>query len=236
MMWAVAAIIGMATASSCLSKEDAKVPETDDELLFDRALKELPDQDLLEQQVQQYRQDLYVQTYLSLMLQNKAEAVTEEECRAFFDQYGAELKMEEPIVKGLVVKLPLQKTKDKQLHSWLSQLSQGKDDCMAELEQFCAQRAAVYDNFTGQWVRLAHLTDYLPITVVEPRQFLSIKAYELSDQDYEYHFVVTDYRLDGEQQPYEWARQGIQDLLIEQRRDQFRRELVEQLKEINTIE
>lgn len=204
--------------------------KSDDQLLYEQSLKELPDQDLLDQQVQQYRQDLFVQTYVNLMLQHKAEAVTEEECRAFFDQYGAELKLEEPIVKGLLVKLPLQNTQDKQLDNWLTQLSQGKDECMADLAQFCDQKAAVYDNFCNQWVRLVHLTDYLPITVVEPRQFLSIKAYEMSDQEYEYHFVVTDYRLDGEKQPYEWARPGILDLLIEQRRDQFRHELVEQLK------
>ena len=204
---------------------------SDDELLYDVARRELPDQDLLNAQVEEYRQELFVQTYLNLMLQHKAEAVSEDECHAFYDQYGKELKLEEPIVKGLLVKVPAQAQRNKELHGWLTQLSQGKDECMAELEQYCAQRAAVYDNFSTQWVRLSRLTDYLPITVVEPRQFLSIKAYELNDQDYDYHFVVTDYRLNGEQQPYEWARQGILELLIEQKRDRFRHELVEQLKE-----
>lgn len=228
---AVAALCA-ATASSCQDKKGPEVPLSDEQLLYNQALRELPDQDLLEQQVEQYRQELYIQTYLNLMLQSKAEAVTDEDCSAYYEAYGSDLKLDGPIVKGLLIKLPKQSKPNKELQGWLMQLSQGDDECMMELEQFCAQRAAVYDNFNNQWVRLNRLTDQLPITIVEPRHFLSIKAYSISDQDYDWQFVVTDYRLAGEKQPYDWARQGILELLIQQKRETFRQELITQLKNI----
>lgn len=226
---AVAALC-VAAASSCHEQHVAQEPLTDDQLLYAQARLELPDQDKLESQVEEYRQELYIQTYLNQMLQIRAEAVTDEECRQFFDQYGQDLKLDDPIVKGLLVKLPSSVQKNRDLQNWLTQLSQGKEDCMADLEHFCSQRAVVYDNFNSHWVRLSRLTDQLPITVVEPRQFLAIKAYSISDQDYEYQFVVTDYRLAGEKQPYEWARQGILELLIQQKRETFRNELLEGLR------
>lgn len=226
-----AAAFCLAAASSCQEQKVSEGPKSDDQLLFEQALQELPDQDLLEEQVEAYRQELFIQTYLNLMLQHKVDAVSEEDCKSFYDQFGQDLKLDEPIVKGILVKLPAQRTRNTQLHTWLTQLSQGKEDCMAELEQFCAQRAALYDNFNGQWVRLSHLTDQLPVTVVEPRQFLSIRAFDIIDQDYEYQYVVTDYRLAGEKQPFEWARQGILELLIQQKRENFRKELVEGLRQ-----
>lgn len=229
-VWLAAAGSMMAVVA-CHAPAADTAPKTDDQLLYEQARQELPEQDRLEIQVEEYRQELYIQNYLNLMLQAKAEAVSDDDCRSFFDQYGNDLKLEEPIVKGLVVKLPKSGRTNKELHGWLTQLSQGKDDCMPNLEQFCAQKAAVYDNFMSQWVRLSRLTDQLPITVVDARQFLAIKAYELNDQDYEFQFVVTDYRLAGEKQPYEWARQGILELLIQQKRETFRNELVKGLRE-----
>lgn len=226
-----AAAFCLAAASSCQEQKVSEGPKSDDQLLFEQAHQELPDQDLLEEQVEAYRQELFIQTYLNLMLQHKVDAVSEEDCKSFYDQFGQDLKLDEPIVKGILVKLPAQRTRNTQLHTWLTQLSQGKEDCMAELEQFCAQRAALYDNFNGQWVRLSHLTDQLPVTVVEPRQFLAIRAFDIIDQDYEYQYVVTDYRLAGEKQPFEWARQGILELLIQQKRENFRKELVEGLRQ-----
>lgn len=228
---AVAAIICAAAVSSCQDKPAQQVPLSDDQLLYDQARLELPEQDQLEEMVDAYRRELYIEKYLNLLLEHKVEAVAEEECRRFYDEFGKDLKMEEAIVKGLIIKTPLQNRKNTQLHNWLVQLSQGKEDCMVELEQWCSQRASSYDNFMNYWVRLNRLTDQLPVTVVDPRQFLSIKAYEMDDQDYEYHFVVTDYRLAGEVQPYEWAKSDILDLLVQRRRASFRDELVKQLRE-----
>lgn len=230
MMTLAVATIGVAAVLSCKEEKIDQQALTDDQLLYEQAKLELPDQSKLEEAVESYRQELYTQTYLNMMLQHKAEAVTDEDCKVFFDQYGQDLRLEEPIVKGLLIKVPVQTQKNKQLQTWLTQLSQGKDEVMSELEQFCMQRAVVYDNFCSHWVRLSRLTDQLPITVVEPKNFLALKAYELSDQDYEYHFLVTDYRLEGEAQPYEWARQGILDLLIQQKRENFSKELVEQIR------
>lgn len=228
---AVAAMICAAAVSSCQDQPAQQVPLSDDQLLYDQARLELPEQDQLEEMVDAYRRELYIEKYLNLLLEHKVEAVAEEECRRFYEEYGKDLKMEEAIVKGLIIKTPLQNRKNTQLHNWLVQLSKGKEDCMVELEQWCSQRAASYDNFMNYWVRLNRLTDQLPVTVVDPRQFLSIKAYEMDDQDYEYHFVVTDYRLAGEVQPYEWAKSNILELLVQRRRASFRDELIKQLRE-----
>lgn len=229
--WAVAAWC-VAAASSCQDNKVEPAEQTDEQLLYAMAMRELPDRDMLDQQVEQYRHELYVQTYLNLMLRHHAEAVTDEECQAFYDQYGRDMKLDEPIVKGLLVKLPSNTSGQgvKELKNWMKQLSQGNDECLPDLELYCNQRAALADNCLSRWVRFDHIADQLPVTVVEPRQFLAIKTYEMTDQGYDYYLVVTDYRLPGEVQPYEWARQGILELLVERKRDTFRHELIEQIR------
>lgn len=227
-----ALLVTWLVASGCAEPAPTPVADlTDEELLYQQALTSLPDLPEIERQVVRYRRQLVVERYLQQMLQSHVEAVSEADCRTYYDQDPKLLRLRSPIVKGLLVKLPATTRHASQLRDWMRQLSMGKTDCMADLDAYCQQRGVLYDTFLNQWADLSRLTDPLPVTVVDSHQFLAIKSYELSDDEYLYLFVVTDYRLAGEVQPFEYALPAIRNELMQQRRTAFRHQLIKALRQ-----
>lgn len=203
----------------------------DEHIMYEQGLRNLPDIDKLNQQADDYRRDLIAQTYENELVRQRVSAnITDEECQAFYDKYQKQLRVEQPIIQGVFIKILLNSSKLKEIQGWLKSLNDGKTDCIEEFDQYGTHRAADYDNFFDQWVDMYRLTDKLPATVVDAASFLKCKTYEMKDDDYYYLFVIKDYRLAGEIQPYEFAKQDIFEILVQQRRMAARKNLVEQMK------
>lgn len=201
-----------------------------EQLMYQQGVRNVPDLDDLEQQAARYRRDLISQTYENELMRAYAYEVTDEECQAFYDQYQKQLTLEQPLVQGLYIKLLGNSSKVKELKDWLKQMQGGIMDHAEELEQYCQLRAVDYDSFMDQWVDMHRLTDRLPITVVDAGQFLRCQVYDMKDQDYIYLFLVNDFRLPGEVQPFEFAKNDIRDLLLQQKRKEFRKRLKQDLR------
>ncbi|MBP5764562.1 MAG: hypothetical protein J6W47_05585, partial [Bacteroidales bacterium] len=56
------------------------------------------------------------------------------------------------------------------------------------------------------------------------------KLYEMKDKDYIYLLLITGFHSQGEVQPFEFARNDIMELLVQQERGEHRRQLLEELK------
>lgn len=199
-----------------------------EQLLYQQGLNKLPNLDELEQQVAQYRHDLIARTYQSARLAIYNDEVSEEECFAFYEKCKKDLKLQEPIVQGIYIQLMANSTKVKELKDWLKQIQHGTMDHAEELEQFCQQRAVDYDAFMDQWVDMRRLTDRLPNKLYAPIQ---CQVYQQKDNDYIYLFLISDYRQAGQEQPFEFCRKELLEMIIEQKQEVFRANLENDLKE-----
>lgn len=199
-----------------------------EQLLYQQGLNKLPNLDELEQQVAQYRHDLIARTYQSARLAIYNDEVSEEECFAFYEKCKKDLKLQEPIVQGIYIQLMANSTKVKELKDWLKQIQHGTMDHAEELEQFCQQRAVDYDAFMDQWVDMRRLTDRLPNKLYAPIQ---CQVYQQKDNDYIYLFLISDYRQAGQEQPFEFCRKELLEMIIEQKQEGFRANLENDLKE-----
>lgn len=186
-----------------------------EELVYQQGTRYLTNYDQLQQQVEEYRRRLVTQSYDRELLRQHAQDLTEEDYRAFYEKYGKQLILSEPIIKGFYVKIPIdKKTKHKKMKEWLKQLSEQNTDHTEELEQYLSLHAVDYDGFFDQWMPLTYVSERLPEQVVDVVSFLKIGLIELTDDDFAYYLHLTDFRLEKEESPYEYALPQIREILL----------------------
>lgn len=205
----------------------------DDKLMYEQGLRNLPNLDEIDRQVEDYRISLISQSYENELLRRQvSQEINDAECMEFYEKHSKQIKAEEPIIQGVFMKLLLNSSKVKEVRAWLEKIDHGNTDVIEEVDQYGNHRAADYDNFYDQWVPLNRLADKLPVTVVDAASFLKCKVYEIKDDDYYYLFLIKDYRLEGEEKPFDYAKPAIYELLLQQKKkamhEQLHRELTEE--------
>ena len=204
----------------------------DQRIMYEQGMRNLPDIDQLNAQAENYRHNLIAQSYENELLKVRANnEISIQDIQDFYDRYSKQLRLDHPIIQGVYVKLLQNTSKIDQVRRWMKSLNAGDQDIIPELDEFGNMRAVEYENFYDQWVDMYQLTDKLPVTVVDAASFLKCKTYEMKDDQYYYLFVIRDYRLAGEIQPFEYAKSDVYDVLMHQRRQEFRRKLIEELRE-----
>lgn len=204
----------------------------DQHIMYEQGMRNLPDIDQLNAQAENYRHNLIAQSYENELLKVRANnEISIQDIQDFYDRYSKQLRLDHPIIQGVYVKLLQNTSKLDQVRRWMKSLNAGDQDIIPELDEFGNMRAVEYDNFYDQWVDMYQLSDKLPVTVVDAASFLKSKTYEMKDDQYYYLFVIRDYRLAGEIQPFEYAKSDVYDVLMHQRRQEFRRKLIEELRE-----
>lgn len=215
----------------------------EENVLFYQGKRHLDNYKALIAQAEEYKRNLIAQTYEIRLLQRKPEKVTEEQCQEFYEQFGHQLLLDEPIIQGFYVKIvkPAEKKSNAlaDLKAWLKQMLQGNTDHAEELEQFCQLHSVEYEAWLDDWVDLSVLTDRLPEVVADVPSFLKQQVYEMSDENYSYVFIVSDFRLAGESMPYQYAQSQIVDLLqhrqYKEERQLILNSLYEEMKENGTL-
>lgn len=204
----------------------------DQHIMYEQGMRNLPYIDQLNAQAENYRHNLIAQSYENELLKVRANnEISIQDIQDFYDRYSKQLRLDHPIIQGVYVKLLQNTSKLDQVRRWMKSLNAGDQDIIPELDEFGNMRAVEYDNFYDQWVDMYQLSDKLPVTVVDAASFLKCKTYEMKDDQYYYLFVIRDYRLAGEIQPFEYAKSDVYDVLMHQRRQEFRRKLIEELRE-----
>jgi len=194
----------------------------DEELVYQQGVRHLNNLEQLLEQVREYRRLLVTQTYDREMLRQHVEDLTDEECQAFYEKYGKQLVLAEPVMKGFYVKVPTdKKNQHKNMKTWLKQLSENNTDHMEELQQYLNLHAVDYDGFLEQWMPLNFVAERLPEQVVDAASFMKLGLKELTDDDFSYYLLLTDYRLEGEEMPFEYALPQIREILLNQQSREY---------------
>lgn len=194
----------------------------DEELVYQQGVRNLANYRELMQQVEEYKRILVSQTYDRELLRRHEQELSLEDCEAFYNQYGKQMKLKEPIIKGFYIKVhPDAKTHHKKLREWLKKLQEGETEEIDAMEHYLQIHAVDYDGFLEQWQPLDFVAKRLPVPVVDAASFLKLQVTVLEEEDYSYLLLLTDYRLDGEQTPLEYAMPEIRETLLNQRSREY---------------
>ncbi|MGQ9620313.1 MAG: hypothetical protein ACUVTX_04940 [Bacteroidales bacterium] len=178
----------------------------------------------IENQLQETKINLYIYHYQHQMMLEKMDTVVKEtEMESYYAENGDRFRLNSSIVKALFIKIPLEAPNIERVTTWYTS---NDSEALRQLESYCFQFAEKYDDFGEEWVSFDKLAFELPSEILNPEEFLRrYTYYETRDSLYAYFTAIRDYRLRSTAAPYEYVKNDIKNIILNNRRFEFLKSL-----------
>ena len=195
----------------------------EDILLYDNATARSSDE--IEQMVEDYRRTLYVRAYEErLVAKRMPKKIADSTIIALYDQMPDRFRLDESIMRGMLVVVPIDAPKMDKLRVWLT-----KQD-MDAIEKYAYQNASGYDLFTDRWLTTTEMMGRIPLERAELESRLKTKnQIEVKDSTKTYLLQITEKHMRGEAKPIDYARPEIEKMVLYSRQADFLRSERERL-------
>ncbi len=196
------------------------------ELMFSRAAENLlPSyKNEIESQLQETRSNLYIFHYQhQMMLEKMDTVVTESEIENYYASGEDRFRLNSSIVKALFIKIPIDAPNISKVRTWYRSTDA---DALRQLESYCFQFAEKFDDFGEGWISFDKVAVELPVEILNPEEFLKrYTFYETADPLFAYFLAIRDYRLRSAVAPYEYVKEDIKNIILNNRRIEFLKSL-----------
>ena len=207
----------------------------EDVLLYKKAEGNIPDNAKIKELVASYRKALVMHTFQEeLVNQEVGSNITDTEIESYYTQHSEAFRAEQPYVRGLYLKVPLQAKDLSKVRTWYKKNSQ---DAIDKLEKYGISNAVDYDYFYDRWMPVSDLALKLPVKDLKSdTDYLNRKKnVEVKDTAFCYFLHVENFIPKGEVLPLEYAKNEIKEILINLKRVDFinkmRKDLYEEASE-----
>jgi len=188
-----------------------------DELMYDIARRNIPDEDKINNMVEEYRRQLITNEYQRYLVEEKlGSEISDDEIDAYYTAHKADMVLKKDQIKGLFLKIPVKSPQLNALHSWMSLK---KEEYADKINQYSIQHAVAYENFVNQWTDFDAIMSNIPYTISNTSIFLKQnKQLEVRDTSYLYMLTIKEYAISGTPLPEELAREESKSKLVSQRK------------------
>ena len=186
------------------------------------------DQKDVDQELEDYRNSLITYRYKKeLMAQKMDTIVSDNDISSYYTSHMNRYKLRENIVKVIFMKIPMEVANAEVVKS----LSRDNDpEKISQLNEYGMQYAKVFDRFGDKWTSTQNILNLLPEKINIDEQFLRRNKFiESSDTDYYYFICIRDFRLKGENAPIEYITPEIRNILLNERKIQFLKNIEEDI-------
>ncbi|MCK3684086.1 hypothetical protein [Maribellus sp. YY47] len=213
------------------TKEDSLIIATDyinkwvkQELMIQKANENLSQsQKDVSRELEEYRNSLIIFRYKNELMQQRMDTVvSEDQIQQYYDQNKAAFNLDRYIVKGVYVKIPKELANINALKTMVQDMT---DEGQSVLKDYCTRYAKNFE-IANNWIDFKVLNRSLPVSIDDPEAFLrnnSLK--EMTDEDYYYLVSIRDYKLTNDLAPLEFVENDIKNLILNQRKIKFLREV-----------
>ena len=201
----------------------------EDALLFDKAEGNIPDNDKISKLVENYRRALIMHTYQEELVNQKlANDISEEEINAYYEKNKELFRLDNPLVKGLFIKVPLSSPDLGNVRVWYRKNNQ---DVIEKLEKYSLRNAVSYDYFYDHWISVPDVAAKIPLMVLDTdANYLDKnRNVEVKDTAFCYFLHIEDFLGKDKQKPLDFARDEIKEILINLKRVEFINKVKEDL-------
>jgi hypothetical protein len=192
------------------------------ELLFMKAEQNLTTEfkNEIEKQLEETRANLVIYQYQrQMMLEKMDTTITVEEMESYYATNEKNFLLNSNIVKALFIKVPVETPGIDKIRLWARSNDQ-KD--LQQLESYCYQFAEKFDDFNEDWVTMDRLSIELPQDIVNQDDFLRRNTwFETSDSSSVYMISIRDYRQRYSLAPFDYIRNDIKSIILNNRRFEF---------------
>ena len=200
-----------------------------DAMLFDKAEGNIPDNDKISKLVENYRRALIMHTYQEELVNQKlANDISEEEINAYYEKNKELFRLDNPLVKGLFIKVPLSSPDLGNVRVWYRKNNQ---DVIEKLEKYSLRNAVSYDYFYDRWTSVPDVAAKIPLKVLDTdANYLDKnRNVEVKDTAFCYFLHIEDFLGKDKQKPLDFARDEIKEILINLKRVEFINKVKEDL-------
>ncbi|MEI6677585.1 MAG: hypothetical protein WCL21_03195 [Mariniphaga sp.] len=182
------------------------------------------DQKDVQRELDEYRTSLIIHRYQQQLVSQKLDTViTEDGIRQFYNLHPEKFILDQNIVKAIYIEVPKNLAKPDQLKKWMNA---SDDRSRTELEKFGFQYATKFDYFNEQWIDFTQIRSRMPVSFASPESTLRKNSLiEASDDNKYYLAVIKDYLLAGDKAPFEFVKDRITNLILNNRKLEFIEEL-----------
>ena len=190
-------------------------------LLEDRAGECLPKEDKnVTREVEEFRRNLLGFRYEKLYVESYLDtAVTVEEASAYYEEHKSEYLLSETLVKARVISI----SKKSPYYDMIrSEYCVTEPEDVRILEDACATSADSYEDFSGRWITLQQLSDYLGITPEACRKDIAVRGGCETDISGRHYLICITSRVDkGAPAPLEYVYEPVSDIIVGRRKQQL---------------
>lgn len=175
-------------------------------------------------EIENYRSSLLIYAYQQSYLQQKLDTlVNESEIEEYYSENKANFILNEPMMRGLFIKLPLNSPEIYRVRQWYRS---DNDEDLKKLEAYCFNNATVYDHFNEDWVNINEVVRMIPSDDKILLNTLKNRSYiEIRDQNYYYFVSAKELAFEGAVTPYELVKNSIHSIILNKRKVQLISEL-----------
>jgi hypothetical protein len=154
-----------------------------------------------------------------MMLEKMDTTITDSEMESYFSTNEKKFTLSSNIVKALFIKLPVEVPNLDKIRM-LSRSTGQKE--LQQLETICYQFAEKFDDFNEDWVTMDRLSVELPMDILNQDDFLRYNTwYEKKDSASVYLITFRDYRLRYSLAPYDYVKNDIKSIILNNRKFEF---------------
>jgi len=189
-------------------------------LIYEKAVKNIPQNQELEDLVENYRRSLIIYEYQQQVMNEKMQTeITESELLDFYKSNSRRFAAEHNLVKGIFIKISKNAPdleKLKQLYKRTSAES------FEKIEKICVQNAGQVSFFYDRWVSFEDIMDNIPYAISNKSEFLRTRStLDVVENDFCYLLYIHEYVLSGNTAPYEYVRENVNTVMMNSRKTQF---------------
>lgn len=196
-----------------------------EEALFYRmAVKNVAKTAEIERLVENYRKALFVNIYQERLIEQRLQReITDEEVNVFYEQNKDMFILDEPMMKGLFMKVAKGAPQLSSVRKWYRKLDETD---LENLEKYSLTNAIAYEYFNDSWRSLASVAAKMPITESDLLARLKYDdVLEFSDSTSVYFINATALLKKGEFKPVDLATVEITQLLSNSMKANFIKEV-----------
>ena len=229
---------GLSSADSVKFLREFVQKWIEEQVLYEKAEHNVRGDERIERMVAEYRRTLVMNNYESRLLQQKvSEELPEEELLHYYEENKQLFILEESVIKGVFIKVPLASPGLKDLKKWYKDSS---DEAQEHLEELAFRHAVIYEHFYEHWMPISELEAKVVVNLAEiSKDFDKQRDIEAKDEEYCYLLHIEEFVAKGEVKPYELARHEIVDLLANYRKvvlmNEVKRDLYNESVEMGRI-
>lgn len=171
-------------------------------------------------QIEETRSNLLIYQYQRQMMLEKMDTIlSEEELEHYYISNEKSFILTSNIVKALFIKLPVETPVMDKIKTLIRSNDQSD---LQQLESICFQFAEKFDDFNEQWVTMDRLSIELKQDIGYEENFLRQNTFfETNDSAAVYLISIRDYRLRSNLAPFEYVKDDIKRVILNNRRFEF---------------